>query len=70
MFWCHRQLPSQALSVRSDRLTQDRRVLSQLPHQSGPQPANALTRLDNLPAAELAVPQQLEADRNASTRMC
>ena len=41
------QIPRQPLGMRPDRLTQGRRVLSQLPRDPGPKPADALTGLDN-----------------------
>lgn len=54
MIGLNQQLPSQALSMRPDRLTQCGRVLPKLSCKPGPEPAHALTSLDNLTAAELA----------------
>ncbi len=37
-------------------------MVVQLPRQVSPQPANALASLDDLSAAELAIPKRLESD--------
>ncbi|HVC06941.1 MAG TPA: hypothetical protein VND98_05080 [Solirubrobacterales bacterium] len=48
--------------MRADRIAQSPRMLAQLSGQSGPQPADALASLDNIAAAELTIPKQLEGD--------